>query len=388
MPVNEIYEEASRLSLEITAPCYNLLFFYLQEKGGVVSEERTEDFMRKQDEVFHFFLRHPQYILFRWNANCNGVLVKAEGDQIEEWTRKGVEHIRSVCDSEEEHLDWYVAIGSPVERLSMLPSCYQDVNHYLAYRFMIPSLHVLSKTTLSDYLTTRDENRIDGVESSAMSQEIIRDFLVKGNSSEIHDFVESYLDRIKEPLRSRMFRAYVVLNIRFTILAYVESIGVSKEEFMEQVGNHDQDMNMEASEVPEYFLDMLQTAINIRENESSNQNRKILRKALEYIDKNYDKESMSLNQAAAKLYVSANYLSTVFSQNMKKTFVEYVTGKRMEKAKKLLKNTTKSAGEIAQEVGYKDSHYFSFVFKKTQGCSPREYRSGKKGQADRQADGQ
>ena len=90
MPVNEIYEEASRLSLEITAPCYNLLFFYLQEKGGVVSEERTEDFMRKQDEVFHFFLRHPQYILFRWNANCNGVLVKAEGDQIEEWTRKGV----------------------------------------------------------------------------------------------------------------------------------------------------------------------------------------------------------------------------------------------------------------------------------------------------------
>ena len=97
---------------------------------------------------------------------------------------------------------------------------------------------------------------------------------------------------------------------------------------------------------------------------------------------------MSLNQAAAKLYVSANYLSTVFSQNMKKTFVEYVTGKRMEKAKKLLKNTTKSAGEIAQEVGYKDSHYFSFVFKKTQGCSPREYRSGKKGQADRQADGQ
>lgn len=388
MPVNEIYEEASRLSLEITAPCYNLLFFYLQEKGGVVSEERTEDFMRKQDEVFHFFLRHPQYILFRWNANCNGVLVKAEGDQIEEWTRKGVEHIRSVCDSEEEHLDWYVAIGSPVERLSMLPSCYQDVNHYLAYRFMIPSLHVLSKTTLSDYLTTRDENRIDGVESSAMSQEIIRDFLVKGNSSEIHDFVESYLDRIKEPLKSRMFRAYVVLNIRFTILAYVESIGVSKEEFMEQVGNHDQDMNMEASEVPEYFLDMLQTAINIRENESSNQNRKILRKALEYIDKNYDKESMSLNQAAAKLSVSANYLSTVFSQNMKKTFVEYVTGKRMEKAKKLLKNTTKSAGEIAQEVGYKDSHYFSFVFKKTQGCSPREYRSGKKGQADRQADGQ
>ena len=46
----------------------------------------------------------------------------------------------------------------------------------------------------------------------------------------------------------------------------------------------------------------------------------------------------------------------------------------MEKAKKLLKTTDKSSGEIAQEVGYKDPHYFSFVFKKTQGQSPREYR--------------
>lgn len=229
MPVQEIYEEASRLSLEITAPCYNLLFFYLQEKGASVSEERAENFMRKQDEVFHFFLRHPQYILFRWNANCNGVFVKAEEEQIKDWTEKGVEHIRSLCAPEEEHLDWYVATGSPVERLSMLPACYQDVNHYLAYRFIVPNLHILSSATLGDYLTTREENRIEGVESSAMSQEIIRDFLVKGSSNEIHDFVETYLDRIKEPLKSRMFRAYVVLNIRFTILAYAESIGYPKK---------------------------------------------------------------------------------------------------------------------------------------------------------------
>ena len=45
------------------------------------------------------------------------------------------------------------------------------------------------------------------------------------------------------------------------------------------------------------------------------------------------------------------------------------------KAKKLLKQTDKNSGEIAKAVGYKDSHYFSFVFKKLQGCSPREYLS-------------
>ena len=89
-------------------------------------------------------------------------------------------------------------------------------------------------------------------------------------------------------------------------------------------------------------------------------------------------ESLSLNTVAAEVEVSANYLSAVFSQSMKKTFVEYVTEKRMEKAKKLLKTTSLSSGEIAAEVGYKDSHYFSFVFKKTQGVSPRDYRASKK----------
>ena len=63
---------------------------------------------------------------------------------------------------------------------------------------------------------------------------------------------------------------------------------------------------------------------------------------------------------------------------MQVTFVEYVTGKRMDKAKKLLRQTQMHTGEIALEVGYKDPHYFSFVFKKTQGCTPREYRAGGK----------
>ena len=44
---------------------------------------------------------------------------------------------------------------------------------------------------------------------------------------------------------------------------------------------------------------------------------------------------------------------------MQKTFVEYITCKRVDRAKKLLRETDKSSGEIAQEVGYKDPHYFS-----------------------------
>ena len=78
---------------------------------------------------------------------------------------------------------------------------------------------------------------------------------------------------------------------------------------------------------------------------------------LDYIDENYYKETISLNEVADAVNMSANYLSAIFSQNMQKTFVEYITCKRVDRAKKLLRETDKSSGEIAQEVGYKDPHY-------------------------------
>ena len=88
-------------------------------------------------------------------------------------------------------------------------------------------------------------------------------------------------------------------------------------------------------------------------------------------------ESLSLNEIAEVMEVSPNYFSAMFSQEMQMTFVEYVTRKRMEKAKELLSETEMRSHEVALAVGYKNPHYFSFVFKKTQNCTPREYRTSK-----------
>jgi len=378
MSVKDIYSEAVKRSIELSASCYNLLFLYLQEKNAVFSESKMDKFIRRQEEVLHYFLRHPQYILFRWNVNCFGVLMKSELGQMEEITEQALAHINRVCTLGEEQLDWYVAVGNPVERLSLLPQCYQNANQYFAYRFIMPTLHILTEKTLASCLTTKEEKNIENVNPAQMAPEIIRDFLSRGSSSEIHNFVESYLQSIREALESKMFRDYVVLNIRFTIMAYIESIGASREEYENQVARCVQDFKLESTEVFDYFVDMLKAAICIRDRESSYQSGRSLRRALDYIDANYDQDSLSLSSAAREVNVSTNYLSSIFSQNMQKTFIEYVTEKRMEKAKHLLKNTDQSSGKIAMEVGYKDSHYFSFVFKKTQGCSPREYRNGKK----------
>lgn len=377
LPVKEIYNEAAKQQLQLTASCYNLLFLCLHEKNEAYSKESTEHFMRKQEEVIHYFLRNPQYILFRWNVNCYGVLIKCEPDQAEEHKEKCLGHIKKICTPEEE-LEWYVAVGTPVERLSLLSECYKKVNRLLAYRFIMPNLHVLTEETLSGYLKGPDDEHIEDVDSSKMDPEIIRDFLVRGNDNEIHEFVQSYLQSIQSALKSRMFRDYVILNIRFTVMAYIESMGSDQEDYIAEVKNRERDMHMEAEEVFEYFAEMLHMAIDIRDRENGYQGGKMLKRALDYIDQNFDTAALSLNSVAEEVDMSANYLSAMFSQRMQKTFVEYVTEKRIEKAKKLLRNTDIPSGKIAVEVGYKDSHYFSFVFKKMLGCSPREYRANNK----------
>lgn len=378
LSVKEIYEEAAKQSIELNASSYNLLFFYMQEKAEVLSDEELQKLLWRQEEALHFFLCHSQYVLFRWNVNSYAILIKSDRDDIKELTDKAIEHITTFGKAEERRLSWYIAVGTPVERLSQLPECYQKTSHFFAYRFMLPELRVLSEETLADYLVGQEDKNIKGVESAKMDPEIIKDFLSRGDGNEIHDFVESYLNSIREPLESRMFRDYVLLNIRFSVAGFLEALGTEREDYIDQMEESFQNASSQFQEIFDYFVRMLRIAISIRDRESDYQSGKTLRQATKYIDENYFLDSISLNSVAEEVKVSPNYLSAIFSQQMQKTFIEYVTGKRMEKARKLLKSTDKSSNEISLEVGYKDPHYFSFVFKKTQGCSPRDYRNSKK----------
>ncbi|HOS30557.1 MAG TPA: helix-turn-helix transcriptional regulator, partial [Treponemataceae bacterium] len=81
-----------------------------------------------------------------------------------------------------------------------------------------------------------------------------------------------------------------------------------------------------------------------------------------------------LQTVSAHVCLSPNHFSTVFSQECGMTFIEYLTEIRMTMAKKLLKTTQKRSTDIAYEIGFSDPHYFSYIFKKHTGMSPREYR--------------
>lgn len=379
MPVQDIYEEAAKLSLRINAPCYNLLMFNLQERrAGENTGMESEVFARKREELLHYFIRYPENLVFRWNVNTYGVLIQGGAEHMAALCQRSIENVERICKPAEESLQWYVAVGEPVERLSLLAECYSRVNHLFAYRFLMPQEHIFTKELIGRHAPQEAGGRIDGIDAGRMDPDLIRDFLLRGAKDEIADFVENYLSEMKEAMQTVMFLNYLTLHIYFVTLSYAEDLGCEREEFLRLIGKTTPESVSGAQALSPYFCSLLEKAMILRDRESDDQSKRILKKALSYIEENFSQETLSLNSVASEVNVSPSYFSAIFSREKQMTFVEYVTGKRMDKAKKLLRQTQMHTGEIAQEVGYKDPHYFSFVFKKTQGCTPREYRAGAK----------
>ena len=95
--------------------------------------------------------------------------------------------------------------------------------------------------------------------------------------------------------------------------------------------------------------------------------------AMDYIEKNYQDSSVTLNSVCNALAMSTSYFSSIFKSYTGETFIESLTKKRMEKAKMLLEQGNLKTYEIAEAVGYSDAHYFSISFKKAVGKTPTEY---------------
>ena len=125
-----------------------------------------------------------------------------------------------------------------------------------------------------------------------------------------------------------------------------------------------------------YAKKMISQAIEIRDQNSGNKNRSILKTAVDFIDSHYMDEEISLNTVANVANVSSNHFSALFSQNMGQTFIEYLTTLRMNKAKELLETTNMKISQIAKEVGFSNNSYFCRSFREFFGDTPEACRKG------------
>ena len=86
---------------------------------------------------------------------------------------------------------------------------------------------------------------------------------------------------------------------------------------------------------------------------------------------------LSVEKICSVLHVSSTYFSTMFKKETGKSFVNFLTELRLEQAITLLNTTDYKTYIIAENVGYSEANYFSYVFKKKFGMSPSKYRKSR-----------
>ncbi|MBE3554972.1 MAG: helix-turn-helix transcriptional regulator, partial [Thermicanus sp.] len=98
-----------------------------------------------------------------------------------------------------------------------------------------------------------------------------------------------------------------------------------------------------------------------------------IEKVITFLHK-HSHQTITLEQAAKEAGMSPYSLSKRFKEEKGINFIDYLTALRIEKAKTLLQDPSRSLKEICYTVGYHDPNYFSRVFKRITGVSPTEYR--------------
>lgn len=110
-------------------------------------------------------------------------------------------------------------------------------------------------------------------------------------------------------------------------------------------------------------------------NARNNTSRRMVTDAQNMVVDRYMEPDLSLDTVCSELGVSNSYFSSVFKKETGKSFISYLTDYRMDHAANLILETNEKSYKIAEQVGYQDANYFSYVFKKRFGMSPSKYRT-------------
>ncbi len=377
--ISELLEIAKKIHIDLSSIWYNIILLKIQSMTHAHDEYsgsmvKVEQKLKELDGGDHF-------AAFDRNLEGKALLVKADTE--EELTRIQNDYIRKMKDllGDYSHVRYFAGIGMPVNRLSELPGSFESASHAFAHRYLTRESGIWNYQDIEQKKHQIDDFNIGSVNAKELDRNKLRDFLKFGDKNEVVYFVEEYINDLgNNAMKSNMFRQYLVMDTYFCVVDFVVDLQFSKDEI--EVFSADSEILQNNENSMKYMERIISKALELREKSASNRYGDIVDEVMKYIEEHYAQEDLSLNILASHVNFSPNHLSMVLSQQTGQTFIKYLTDFRMNKAKELLRCTGKRSSEIGLEVGYKDPHYFSFLFKKTQGMTPTQYRGLKSAEGE------
>lgn len=261
------------------------------------------------------------------------------------------------------------AIGLTVEHLFELKKSYEDAKAILSSEKNIAKNKIIS----SDDLTQNENQFLELNENDPFI-----DRLKYAGKNDIAAIIDESMELVrKNSSQFKVFSSYILVDLIFEVSKLIEKLGGNIKELKpEMISKTFIDEAVEDEEkLISHMQALLYFALEYRDSKVSGKYASVIFKAKKYIEENYADQNTTLTTVAKEVAMSPNHFSTIFSQECRTTFIEYLTDVRLENAKKLMRETDMKGYDIAYECGFSDPHYFSYIFKKNTGLSPREYKT-------------
>lgn len=373
--MEELLSVADKLDLKIMAPWYSIVLLKIQSMKHDY-EEYSGSIVVVDERIAK--LAEPEHVLI-FDRALEGRAFLFKADSEEELLAYQKEYLGDVKEvlSGYANLRYFGGIGTPVNRLREIPASFEDASHAFAHRYLVAESCILDSSLLMQEGAAEHEDfRISAVNPEQIDRAKMQEFLRTGDLDEVIYFVDEFFGKLDGgAMKSRIFRQYITMDAYFSIVDFLKGLGLQKDEI--EAPDQDGSILQDEKSAMDYIVRIMEKALVLREKKASSRYEDVVSEVIHYIEDNYAQEELSLNLLASHVNFSPNHLSMIFSQQTGQTLIRYLTDYRMNRAKELLRCSSKKSSVISMEVGYKDPHYFSYLFKKTQGMTPTQYRGGR-----------
>jgi two-component system response regulator YesN len=264
-----------------------------------------------------------------------------------------------------------VGVGEVQDGLTGVAVSYAKAKETIKFRHMLGKNQVLISGNLKMPVSgvALERLRFQDDLGEKVKQGLLKDALA------VMDRVEKYLLGLPFVSLSevRLVAAELIIELRKAMESDTSNLFELKEGFFLETGGELFKLTT-ISEIFDCLRQLTRELVNTVNSRRRNRFDGMIEKAVRYIEEHFDREELSLAEVAREIHVSPIYLSIVFKKERHVNFIDFVTDLRLKTAMNLLRATDLKAYEVAERVGYGNSHYFSVCFKKHVGCSPSEFK--------------
>ncbi len=342
LSTEEIIHQTKNLQVDLMASYYTVL----------VIERKSETIKQK--------LASYQPLLFEKDTKSVMILKH----DLEHLLLKQIKEIKEIVTSH--HQPLLFGLGSIETRTEHITLAYENALEAYSYNRAIQSY-----TFLQDHQDFHQE-----LMQSFDRRKLIH-FLKFGQLNQLDTFVQSYASFIyqkQEP--SNVFLYYFLLDFTITLRHHLDETVQYDNRCKERIEPLENSIHQVRTK--EEMIDLMKKMLHpllVQHDYHSSKYGKVIQQVKKVVTSRFHDSSLSLQEIAKEVNISASYLSNIFSKEMEQTITEYLTKTRMEQAKILLQTTDQKTYEIAYKVGFNDSHYFCHTFKKLTGMTTKEYKN-------------